>query len=298
MSACGSLHHMFEDPLPEKPTLLESLSWSQIKPAKSIDHSSSSSSFTEIFGELHFKESPQQSPSSSSPSHVCTSSFAEIDHTKLSQKGVSGTFEINQTPSSSSAYVSISAPITNHANSHYKSSDSFSSLNSGSLQLCTEGLGFESSDDVEDLKTRVNECWKIQSDEKDGAKKYCVPSSEEDSNGECRNRSRVNEGKYPPPISCIGRAGKPWVSFRSYRKNGRFVLKELRIPTQELMLHAHREDGRLKLHFVQPGEEFLEEDDDDDDKEEEEEEEEEEEDYDDVEGIEEGEDGEKKIMTV
>jgi hypothetical protein len=39
--------------LPENPTLLQSLSFNKIKPVKSIEPSS----FTEIFGELHFKES-------------------------------------------------------------------------------------------------------------------------------------------------------------------------------------------------------------------------------------------------
>lgn len=269
MSTCGSLRHIFENnnPLPENPTLLESLSWSQIKPVKSIE----SSSCTEIFGELHFKESPQPSSSSySSPTPHVYASFSDIDHNKLSQKGVFSGCDINQShpSSSSSAYVS-STPITNHTNNSHKSGES--------LQLCTEGLGFESSDDVEDLKASgVNElCLQIQSDhENDIGAKRCA-TSEEDSNGECRTRVN-NEGEYPPPISCIGRStGKPRVSFRSYRKNGRFVLREITIPTQEL-LHAHREDGRLKLHFVQADDDV--------------EEEEEEEDYDDVEGVEEGED--------
>ena len=119
-------------------------------------------------------------------------------------------------------------------------------------------------------------CW--QSDhqrDKEGLQKHAA--SEEDSSygGEWR-RSRVSGGGYPPPISCIGRSGKPWVCFRSFRSNGRFVLKEIRIPSQEF-LHAYREDGRLKLHFVQPDDECLEEeeeeDGDGDDIEEEEEEE-------------------------
>lgn len=66
--------------------------------------------------------------------------------------------------------------------------------------------------------------------------------------------------EFPPPISCIGRTGKPWVCFKSYRNNGRFILKEVRIPTQEF-LHACREDGRLKLQFIQSDDETIEEDD-------------------------------------
>ncbi|KAJ4964520.1 hypothetical protein NE237_024459 [Protea cynaroides] len=62
---------------------------------------------------------------------------------------------------------------------------------------------------------------------------------------------------FPPPISCIGSNGKPWVSFRSYRRDG-FILKDIRIPTQEF-LRSCREYGRLKLRFVQPDEEIPEE---------------------------------------
>ncbi|RDX80155.1 hypothetical protein CR513_39325, partial [Mucuna pruriens] len=215
MATCGSLQHIFDTLLPENPTLLESLSWNQIKPKEQTP------SFTEIFGELHFKESPipissSSSSSSSSPStpHLSTSSSTEI------------------------------------TNCGHKSSDSFSSLSSESLHLCTEGLGFESSDDVEDLKDNgMNENWETCK-EKEGVKKYAT------SEGEYCRRSRVCE--YPPPISCIGRSGKPCVSFRSYRTDGRFVLKEIRIPTHEF-LHACREDGRLKLHFVHPQDQLLEE---------------------------------------
>ncbi|KAJ1408462.1 protein FAF-like, chloroplastic [Sesbania bispinosa] len=153
MATCGSLQHIFDSLLPENPTLLESLSWNQVKPVKSIEQSPS---FTEIFGELHFNETS----------------------------------------------VSDTSITTNYTNRH-KSSDSFSSLNSESLQLCTEGLGFESSDDVEDLKNGVSECWQTHG-EKEGVKKHF---SSEDSYGECRRSTRVSAGEYPPPISCIGRLG-------------------------------------------------------------------------------------------
>ncbi|KAE9616753.1 hypothetical protein Lal_00034449 [Lupinus albus] len=237
MSTWRSLQHIFENPLPENPTLLESLSWNKIKPLKPIDHSSS---FTEIFGELHFKESPEPSP----PSSCSCPLFTKIEHGKVS--------DTNQTPFS--AYVP-STPITN---SHTKSSDSFTSLNTESLNLCTEGLGSESCDGVEDLKSEINEWWETQK-EKEGGE----VNNNKHSYGECRTRSRVNGGEYPPPISCIGSSGKPWVSFMSYRNNGRFILRGIKIPTQEL-LHAQREDGRLMLHFVEPDEEFLEEEEYDD----------------------------------
>ncbi|KAK7272233.1 hypothetical protein RJT34_28709 [Clitoria ternatea] len=241
MATCGSLQHIFDSLLPENPTLIESLSWNnQIKPIGSIDQSPS---FTEIFGELHFKESsPVSSPSSST----------EINNnTKLNQNE-EHSLACDTSQTQSSASILSSTTITNYTYRH-TSSDSFSSLSSESLHLCTEGLGFESSDDVEDLKINgVNEsCWEAYN-EKEGVKKDVTLE------GEYCRRSRVSVGEYPPPISCIGRSGKPWVCFKSYRSNGRFVLKEIRIPTQEF-LHACREDGRLKLHFVHNDDEFIEE---------------------------------------
>lgn len=242
MATCGSLQHIFDNVLPENPTLLESLSWNKIKPVRSIKESSSC---TEIFGELHFKES-------SPPSSLST----EINHTKLNQnKDFESSDTSSQTPSSAS--FSSTLITTTHTNRH-KTSDSFSWLNSESLHLCTEGLGFESSDDVEDLKSGMNEYWQTDQNEKDSVIKQHL-SSRDHSYGECRRSRVINQ--YPPPISCIGRTGKPWVYFMSYRSDGRLVIKEIKIPTQEF-LHAYREDGRLKLQFAHRDDEFPEEEED------------------------------------
>ncbi|GLU19173.1 hypothetical protein SLE2022_354360 [Rubroshorea leprosula] len=218
MAACGSLQHIFDNPLPENPTLLESLSpWNQIKTVKSVDQQPSS--FTEIFGELHFKENPPP------------------------------------------------PPFTRYGSCHsHRNSESFSVMNLESLQLCTEGLGVESSDNVlEDLSQEE--------------KPDVGPPKQQSSCGEFR-RSRTSYGAtYPPPISCIGETGKPWVWFKRYRQDGRFVLREMRIPTREI-LRACREDGRLTLHFVHPNDDEGEYDDEEEedllDKEEEESEEDEE----------------------
>ncbi|KAE8733053.1 Rho GTPase activating protein with PAK-box/P21-Rho-binding domain [Hibiscus syriacus] len=201
MAVCGSIHHIFENPSPENPTLLESLSsWNQIKPVEQP-------AFTEIFGELHFKE------------NICV-------------------------PQSSSSHE------------NYEKSEGFS-WSSESLQLCTEGLGFESSGDVEDMKQE----WENKT------MTTTIKHSMENLYGELkRSRGSGGGGGFPPPISCIGKSGKPCFCFKSYREDGRFVLEQVRVPTQEF-LHACREDGRLKLRFVQPNddevledEEFEEED--------------------------------------
>ncbi|XP_020585292.1 uncharacterized protein LOC110027966 [Phalaenopsis equestris] len=75
--------------------------------------------------------------------------------------------------------------------------------------------------------------------------------------GECvRSYSDVRPriAGFPPPISTIGSGGKPRVYFKSIRKDGRFVLREIRIPKQRL-LQTRREDGRLKMRVLRPREE-------------------------------------------
>ncbi|KAK6163527.1 hypothetical protein DH2020_000391 [Rehmannia glutinosa] len=247
MAACGSLEHIFEKPLPENQTFLESLSpWKHIK---SIDESS----FTELFGELHFKEnnnnnhvahSPESSssPSSSSSSLSSGPAFSARPGIDIPQKH--NNFQNKNDPKSSYHPTS--------QKKQYKHSDSFSSMNSESLSLCTEGLGFESFGDVEDV---------LKND-------HHVHQGQRKRNLQTENHYKISatsRGEFPPPISCIGQSGKPWVLFKSYRQDGRFILKEIRIPTQEF-LHACREDGRLRLQFIQSDDEILEEDDEEDEK--------------------------------
>ncbi|KAJ7948004.1 Protein FANTASTIC FOUR like [Quillaja saponaria] len=272
MAACGSLQHIFEKPLPESPTLLESLSsWNQIKPVKPIEQPS----FTEIFGELHFKENSESS-SSSSFHHSFPISLSSPSLIDLNPPTGNDIVSDNKSPSAAACVLSTHK---NKYTNFHKRSESFSSLNSDSLQLCTEGLGFESSDDVEDLKSEMNADWENQN-EKVGVKKKLFSHH---SFAECR-RSRTTGVEFPPPISSIGQGGKPWVCFKAYRHDGRFVLKEIRVPTQEF-LHAYREDGRLKLHFIQPNDGIQEE------------EEEEEEEEDDVESMDEEEENEDWVAN-
>ncbi|XP_022864169.1 protein FAF-like, chloroplastic [Olea europaea var. sylvestris] len=263
MAACGSLEHIFEKPLPENPTLLESLtSWK--KSMKPIDDSS----FTEIFGELHFKENhasesfsssplPQSSPSSSlsSNSSFFPDANKKSDNEKLNREKNES---INSNNHEKAKSPTSSYYPTSTRKKQYRHSDSFSSVNSDSLSLCTEGLGFESFDDVEDL-LRNDICNEFQHQEE--RKSFTRNAQTESHWSEYSKRSRTNRGSFPPPISSIGRSGKPWVCFKSYRENGRFILKEMRIPTQEFM-HSCRENGRLKLQFIHSDEEILESDED------------------------------------
>lgn len=219
MAACGGLEHIFEKPLPETPTFLESLSpWKHIKP--NIDDSS----ITEIFGELHFKENNHvhSSPSTSSNSNPTD---AEEERERGRASGYKACSERKQ----------------------YRHSESFSSE---SLSLCTEGLGFESFEDVEH-----DVCDKEWRDGDGDGERNVARNSHSDQNHRSE-ASRRSRRALPPPISCIGRCGTPGVCFRSFKEDGRFILREIRIPTQEF-LHACRQDGRLKLQFVHNDDEIL-----------------------------------------
>nr|XP_043623970.1 protein FAF-like, chloroplastic [Erigeron canadensis] len=126
----------------------------------------------------------------------------------------------------------ISTNQTNH----------LSSMSSESLSICTEGLGFESFDDVEELKNEeyVSE-EKKERNVVDTRTKNVVSSTALPDDGK---RSSITGTELPPPI------GNAWVCLKSFRENGRFILKEVKIPIPEFM-YACREDGRLKLRFIQ-----------------------------------------------
>uniref|UniRef100_J3LXM6 FAF domain-containing protein n=1 Tax=Oryza brachyantha TaxID=4533 RepID=J3LXM6_ORYBR len=63
-------------------------------------------------------------------------------------------------------------------------------------------------------------------------------------------RTRTGRAAFPPPISVIGKGGRPWLTLRAHREDGRLVLREMRLPSQEL-LQPCKEDGRFKL-FIHP----------------------------------------------
>ncbi|KAK3154263.1 hypothetical protein QOZ80_2BG0188300 [Eleusine coracana subsp. coracana] len=113
--------------------------------------------------------------------------------------------------------------------------------------LCTEGLGSESSGDV-DLDDLVND---IVQDGQEGLPCERQQLLPDDSDDDAPARKKLNGRAFPPPISVIGAGGKPWLYLRRHRADGRLVLREVRIPSQEL-LQARREDGRFKLHFAPP----------------------------------------------
>lgn len=117
------------------------------------------------------------------------------------------------------------------------------------LDICTEGLGSESSGDIDltddvDDNDNANACVDV------GQAPSCK-RQHRDGGDEEPGRARNARPAFPPPISLIGAGGKPWLYLRPLREDGRLVLREVRIPSREL-LQARREDGRFKLQFAQP----------------------------------------------
>lgn len=117
--------------------------------------------------------------------------------------------------------------------------------------MCTEGLGFESFEDLEDGSGNEKVDDTMKRKEKVGSMKH-LPAA-----GPYYESRRLRT--FPPPIPSIGSNGKPWVSYKSFRCDGRLVLKEIMTSShgQEFM-HACREDGRLTLHLVHRDEEIKE----------------------------------------
>ncbi|WVZ75152.1 hypothetical protein U9M48_023238 [Paspalum notatum var. saurae] len=132
------------------------------------------------------------------------------------------------------------------------------------LGLCTEGLGSESSGDI-DLADEYVATKDDDADRDEGvdaaAAGHAMPGCKRqhrDRDGGEEHAGRVRGGggrpapaSFPPPISVIGAGGKPWLYLRPHREDGRLVLREVRIPSREL-LQARREDGRFKLQFAKP----------------------------------------------
>ncbi|KAF8693314.1 hypothetical protein HU200_038702 [Digitaria exilis] len=123
------------------------------------------------------------------------------------------------------------------------------------IGICTEGLGSESSGDVDlsDLSDDVNGGEDAGAEVRQPCKRQHRDDGDEEEEeppGRARRGGR-SPALFPPPISVIGAGGKPWLYLRHHREGGRLVLREVKIPSREL-LQGRREGGRFKLQFAQP----------------------------------------------
>ncbi|CAM0874514.1 unnamed protein product [Alopecurus aequalis] len=246
-AADGVLRRLFEKPLPENPSLLEVLSAcsNHIHHKKQLLPPVDPASFTEIFGELHFHEKPDARavflppppthPSAAAPTRGPTASWLDVADSQAAEK--------SKDDSSLDALLRPPKP----ASFSMKKSASFClKKSSASLLLCTEGLGSESTVDSDDMVRG------------DGGDATLIPGKEAmpeeaafgDAGSGLLGGSKDKEPpSFPPPIRSIGRGGKPCVCFRTFREDGRFVLRQVVIPGKEL-LQASREGGRLRLQFA------------------------------------------------
>lgn len=135
------------------------------------------------------------------------------------------------------------------------------------LQFCTEGLGFESSDETDSTASSSGiESCKSEKPDADDREHLCGDAeviSNYDNNGRGFKNPIINGFKnpiitgrapraknFPPPLPSLARNGQPCLMMKSYKRDGRFVLQEFKVPSHEV-LHAWRCDGRLKLQLVQ-----------------------------------------------
>ncbi|XP_050381233.1 uncharacterized protein LOC126798338 [Argentina anserina] len=120
---------------------------------------------------------------------------------------------------------------------------------------CTESLGFESSDEI----MRVDDQVELDDEEVELSlmRLFEIKRSQW---GRMRDKRSVDKdnNKFPPPISSLNKNGHPNFYLRSVRKDGRLEITEVRIHRPEI-LRAHREDGRLRLHFIGHEEDTIEE---------------------------------------
>lgn len=110
------------------------------------------------------------------------------------------------------------------------------------LMSCTESLGFESSDErrVDDQAME-----RITSEEERGSRAG-APKKWKRTRG---RRDEEEARKFPPPLSSLNRDGRPSFFLRPVRRDGRLELTEVKIDRTEV-LHASRQDGRLRLDMV------------------------------------------------
>lgn len=116
-----------------------------------------------------------------------------------------------------------------------------SSLSNDSLQLCTEGLGCESSDCLTDCSCSSCEFADdyLSDDEEDQEIIDTVK----------KGADAAPARAFPPPLASISACNPSYM--RSFKKDGRFVLRSVKAPLQSNnFLHSYREGGRLKMQLI------------------------------------------------
>lgn len=129
------------------------------------------------------------------------------------------------------------------------------------LRSCTESLGFESSDEREDCSSHAESNFKeLAAFDNDRNENDCSRESDgvalrdggiRRAHGHVGAKKGAGVACFPPPLSSMGPNGQPSLFLKPLRKDGRFLLQEVKLPRHEC-LHAWRQDGRLRLQLVLP----------------------------------------------
>jgi len=115
------------------------------------------------------------------------------------------------------------------------------SLSNDSLQLCTESLGCESSDCLTDCSCSSSEFTNDYSSEDE--------EDQENIDTVKKEADAAPARAFPPPLASISACNPSYM--RSFKKDGRFVLRSMKAPLQNNnFLHSYREGGRLKMQLI------------------------------------------------
>lgn len=125
---------------------------------------------------------------------------------------------------------------------------SMSTLSEKSLEICTESLGSETGSDVFSSPA-PSETGDAEEDKEVQPQPESQFLDREDLPVAKNNYSKKVSTKFPPPLPSLARCDGPSLLMHSHRENGRLVLEAVSIPSQNYF-HAQREDGRLVLTFA------------------------------------------------
>lgn len=142
-------------------------------------------------------------------------------------------------------WSSIQAQKVNNSNSPFDAAHvipsvkrSSSSLSEKSLQICTENLGSETGSDGFSSSEHK------QASEVEKNENVLVAV-----NYSCSMSRKSPPRSFPPPLSSISRLDGPCLQMRPHRRDGHLVLEAIPVPPLNY-LHAQRQDGRLRLSFI------------------------------------------------
>ncbi|GLJ49795.1 hypothetical protein SUGI_1057580 [Cryptomeria japonica] len=140
-----------------------------------------------------------------------------------------------------------------------------STLSDQSLRLCTESLGCESGtdcsypslSDTEDCSSASSEDnFSVFGEEEEQVEEEQESISAENLkisdnvSGSEQEKAIKRTRSFPPPLSSIARSDGSCIHMRSFKQDGRLLLKAVPVETSQKYLTVRREDGRLQLHLI------------------------------------------------